>query len=71
MAVPFALRVSTSLKMTGARNDAIRNLQTTIYRTDTTNGRPAFPLHLGFVKLPKKVLYTLFNISLDFILVLC
>ena len=40
MAVPFALRVSTadsasrrpSLKMTGARSDAIRNLQTKIYR---------------------------------------
>ena len=42
MAVPFALRVSTadsasrrpSLKMTGACSDAIRNLQTTIYRAD-------------------------------------
>ena len=41
MAVPFALRVSTadsasrrpSLKMTDARSVAIRNLQTTIYRT--------------------------------------
>ena len=38
--MPFALRVSTTLKMTGARSDAIRNLQTTIYRTVSNRGRP-------------------------------